>query len=101
VIVDEVRCEGAGREHRRDTPFGSPLTRPRAAFPRGLAELGYREGQDISIEWRSPEGREERLPTLAAELVRLGVDIVLAAGPEARIAVMKATSTVPIAWPVG
>ena len=66
------------------------------AFPRGLAELGYREGQDISIEWRSAEGREERLPTLAAELVRLGVDVIVAAGPEARTASMKATSTVPI-----
>ena len=47
------------------------------AFKKGLRELGYAEGKDIVIEWRSAEGRPERLPALAAELVRLKVDIIV------------------------
>jgi putative ABC transport system substrate-binding protein len=66
------------------------------AFPEGLVQLGYREGRDIAIEWRSADGRQERLPQLAAELLRLGVGVIVAGGPEARIAAMKATSTIPI-----
>lgn len=67
-----------------------------AAFPAGLADLGYREGRDVTIEWRSAEGRADRLDTLAAELVQSGIDVIVAGGPEARIAAMKATTTIPI-----
>jgi putative tryptophan/tyrosine transport system substrate-binding protein len=66
------------------------------AFPRGLWDLGYTEGRDVVIEWRSAEGHGDRIPGLAAELVRLGVDIIVAAGPEARQGAMGATSTTPI-----
>ena len=66
------------------------------AFPRGLQDLGYVEGRDLVIEWRSAEGRNDRMPALAAQLVRLGVDIIVAGGPEARQAAMEATSTTPI-----
>ncbi len=66
------------------------------AFPRGLRELGYTEGRDIVVEWRSADGRTDRIPALAAQLVRLGVDIIVAAGPEARQGAMGATSTTPI-----
>ena len=67
-----------------------------SAFPRGLAELGYLDGRDVSIEWRSADGRGEDMQGLAGELVRSGVDVIVAAGPEARIAAMKATTTTPI-----
>ncbi len=66
------------------------------AFPQGLRELGWAEGRDVVIEWRSAEGRIDRMPTLAAQLVQLGVDVIVAAGPEARLAAMSATSTIPI-----
>jgi putative tryptophan/tyrosine transport system substrate-binding protein len=81
----------------------SPMARD--SFPRGLRDLGYVEGRDVIIEWRDAEGNNHRVPALAADLVRLGVDVIFALGPEARTAAMKATSTVPIvalgADPVG
>jgi putative ABC transport system substrate-binding protein len=66
------------------------------AFPRRLTELGYVEGRDVMLEWRSAEGRSDRMPALAAQLVQLGVDLIVAAGPEARLGAMSATSTIPI-----
>jgi putative ABC transport system substrate-binding protein len=66
------------------------------AFPRGLRELGYVEGKNLVIEWRSAEGRYERLPELAAELIRLRVDVIVAPGPPAISAAQKVTTTVPI-----
>ena len=66
------------------------------AFVQGLRELGYVEGQNLTIEERSSEGRYERLPALAEELVRLKVDvIVVPAGQNARAA-QQATRTIPI-----
>ena len=53
------------------------------AFRQGLRELGYVEGKNIVIEWRSAEGKLERLPELAAELVRLKVDVIVTGGPTA------------------
>jgi putative tryptophan/tyrosine transport system substrate-binding protein len=62
-----------------------------------LRELGYIEGQNIAIEYRYAEGKRDRLPELAAELVRLKVDIILAAGGDALIRpAMNATKTIPI-----
>ena len=52
------------------------------AFRQGLRELGYVEGKNIVIEYRYAEGKRDRLPTLAAELVRLNVDIIVSAGGE-------------------
>jgi putative ABC transport system substrate-binding protein len=66
------------------------------AFPQRLTELGYVEGRDVMIEWRSAEGRGDRMPALAAQVVQLGVDLIVAAGPEARLGAMSATSTIPI-----
>ena len=51
------------------------------AFREGLRELGYVEGKNIDIEWRYAEGKLDRLPALVAELVRLKVDLIVAAGP--------------------
>ncbi len=66
------------------------------AFRQGLRELGYVEGKNIVIEWRSAEGKLDRLPALAAELVRLKVDVIVTAGPTATRAAKEATSTIPI-----
>jgi putative tryptophan/tyrosine transport system substrate-binding protein len=66
------------------------------AFRQGLRELGYVEGKDIVIEWRSAEGKFDRLPVLAAELVRLKVDVIVTAGPTVTRPVKEVTSTVPI-----
>ena len=51
------------------------------AFRQGLRELGYVEGKNIVIEWRYAEGKRDRLPALAAELVRLKVDVIVTGGP--------------------
>ena len=62
-----------------------------------LRERGYIEGQNIAIEYRYMEGKRDRLPELAAELVRLKVDIIVAAGADLLIrAAMNATKTIPI-----
>jgi putative ABC transport system substrate-binding protein len=68
------------------------------AFGQGLRELGYVQGQNIAIEYRSADGRYERLPGLAAELVRLKVDVVVAGAPPAHVAAKQATSTIPIVF---
>ena len=76
----------------------SPSTSParRKAFQQGLRELGYVEGKNIIIEWRFAEEKFDRLPALAAELVRLKVDIIVTAGPQATRPAKQATSTIPI-----
>jgi putative tryptophan/tyrosine transport system substrate-binding protein len=66
------------------------------AFRQKLRELGYVDGKNIIIEWRSAEGKPERLPTLAAELVSLKVDVLVSYGPTTTRAAKKATTTVPI-----
>jgi putative ABC transport system substrate-binding protein len=66
------------------------------AFRHGLRELGYVEGHNIVIEYRSAEGSDERLPALAAELVGLPVDVIVAGSAQALLAAMGATSTIPI-----
>jgi putative ABC transport system substrate-binding protein len=78
--------------------FGSPSTIPTRieAFRQGLRELGYVEGKNIFIEWRSAEGNADRLPSLAAELVRLKVDIIVTNGPYSTRAAKAATVTIPI-----
>jgi putative ABC transport system substrate-binding protein len=66
------------------------------AFREGLRELGYVEGKNIVIEWRQAEGKLDRLPALAAELVRLKVDVIVTGGPTATRPVKAATTTIPI-----
>jgi putative tryptophan/tyrosine transport system substrate-binding protein len=67
-----------------------------AAFRQGLRDLGWVEGHNIVIEYRSGEGRYDRLADVAAELVRLNVDVIVAAPTPAALAAKKATTTVPI-----
>src|SRR6185436_4162784 len=66
------------------------------AFRNGLHELGYVEGKNIVIESRYADGKFERLPALAAELVRLKIDIIVSASPPVTRAAKDATVTIPI-----
>src|SRR6266508_1966928 len=66
------------------------------AFRQGLRDLGYVEEKNIVIEWRSAEGKADRLPGLAAELVRLKVDVVVTGGAGATGPAKEATATIPI-----
>ena len=66
------------------------------AFRQGLRDLGYVEGKNIVIEYRSAEGKFDRIPALAAELVRLKVDVIVTGGPTVTRPVKEATSTIPI-----
>ena len=66
------------------------------AFRQGLRELGYVEGKNIVIEYRSAEGKFDRLPALMAEIMRLKVDIIVSHGPTTTRAAKKASSTIPI-----
>lgn len=66
------------------------------ALRQGLRELGYTEGKNITIEWRFAEGKLDRVPALAAELVNLKVDIIVTGGGAATGAAKQATSTIPI-----
>jgi ABC-type uncharacterized transport system substrate-binding protein len=66
------------------------------AFRQGLLELGYKEGQNLEIVYRSSDGRDERFPGLASELVRLKVDVILTRGTPAALAAKSATRTIPV-----
>ncbi len=96
LVVD---AQQAGRVYRigflgASSPSG---TSPRLdVFRQGLRELGWVEGQNIVIDYRFAEGRFDRLPDLAAELVRLKVDIIVAAPTPAAVAAKNATETIPI-----
>ena len=81
-------------------PFDTPEFRQaRDPFLQGMRELGYVEGQNFIVEYRSAEGKQERFPSLANDLVRINVDLIVAlATPHARAA-QQATRTIPIVVP--
>jgi putative ABC transport system substrate-binding protein len=81
------------------TLFGRPANLEAhflGAFPRGMRELGYVEGKNLVIEWRSADSKSERLAQLAAELVKMKVDVIVADGAQSISVVQKATSSIPI-----
>src|SRR5258707_6838974 len=71
------------------------------AFEEGLRSLGYRVGENVAIEYRFADGEMERLPANAADLVRLGVDVIVAGTNPNTVAAMKATTTIPIVMTAG
>ena len=79
------------------TPRGDPSTE---ALLRGMSELGYADGQNIALEYRFAEGKPERLPELAADLVRLNPDMIFAMGGDVAPHACHATRTIPIAFVV-
>ena len=73
-----------------------PVSARREAFRQGLRDLGYVEGKNIIIEWRSGEGKADRVPGLAAELVRLKVEVIVTDGSGSTRSAKQATSTIPV-----
>ena len=72
-----------------------------SAWRRGLSETGYVEGKTVAVEYRFADGQYDRVPAFAAEFVRRGLSLVLAAGPPAALAAKIATTTIPIVFIVG
>ena len=78
-------------------PFSNSPARTEA-LRQGLRELGYEEGKNILVEWRSAEGKLDRLPVLASEFVNLKVDVIVTQGPIATRATRNATTSIPMSW---
>src|SRR5947208_16026885 len=79
--------------------LGAPHSNPNFdVFVQGLRELGYIDGKNIVIEYRYAEGKEDRLPELATELVRLKVDAIFTAGTPALFALKQASKTIHIVF---
>src|SRR5205085_10873552 len=98
------------RAQRQPTPVigflhaGSPEANVKhvAAFRKGLGEAGYVDGREVTIEYRWAEDRDDRLPELAADLVRRKADVIVATGGLNPVrAAKKATSTIPIVFTAG
>ena len=99
TTVPPTEAQQPARIHRIGILFPSSVYSARVeAFRQRLRELGYVEGKNIVIEYRYAEGKDERLPDLVAELVRLKVDIIVTIGPGATLAAKKASATIPIVF---
>jgi putative ABC transport system substrate-binding protein len=97
-------CASASAQQPRKVPrigyLFTGLLAPKE-FLQALQELGYVEGKNIAVEFRAAEGKEERLPALAAELARLNVDVIVAPGTAPAQAARQATKTIPIVYTGG
>ncbi len=94
-----ARAQQAGRIYRIGIVEPIPAIRNAAnldALRKGLRDLGYVEGRNLVIEYRSADGRAERFPDLASELVRLNVDLIVTRGTPAAIAAKNVTETIPV-----
>jgi putative tryptophan/tyrosine transport system substrate-binding protein len=91
-----AKAQQAGRVYR--VGYLSTGALPPEAFLQGLRDLGYVEGRNVVIDYRSAEGKPERLPALAAELVALKVDVIVAPNTPAALAAKQATRTLPIVF---
>ena len=92
----KLRRVGVLAARRRPASLESDLM---GEFPRALRDLGYTEGKNLSLEWRFAENQNERLPDLAADLIRQGVEVIVAIdGTPATLAAQKVTNTIPIVF---
>src|SRR5437762_2975232 len=94
-----VRAQQAGKVYRIGILEPIPAAQNAAnldALRKGLRNLGYVEGRNLSIEYRSADGRAERFPELASDLVRLKVDLIVTRGTPAARAAKDATATIPV-----
>lgn len=94
-----ARAQRTGKLYRIGILEAIPATQNAAnldALRRGLRDLGYVEGQNLIIEYRSADGRAERFPELASELVRLKVDLIVTRGTPAAKATKSTTGTIPV-----
>ena len=100
LLVAEADAQETRKVSRIGVLFGGSPGDPLAeSFKQGLHDIGYVEGRNINIEHRWAEGQGERLPGLAAELVRLNVDVIVASS-QAALAAKKATTVIPIVMPI-
>ena len=92
-----VDAQSADKVWRIGYLTAAPRDVPRARpFHDTLRELGYVEGRNVILEWKNSEGRAKRFPELAAELVRLKVDVIVGGDNPAIAAAQHATRTIPI-----
>jgi putative ABC transport system substrate-binding protein len=91
----------AGRVYRMGYLVIGSRELNKKAFEESLRSLGYRVGENVVIEYRFADGKMERLPALAADLVRLGVDIIVTGFNPSTVAAMQATTTIPIVMTSG
>jgi len=101
LILTTIQLGEAQQQPTKIPQIGYLMTRSldpvrTEALRQGLREFGYVEGKTIVIEWRSAEGKLDRLPALAAELVRLNVVVIVTSGPTPTSAAKEATVTIPI-----
>src|SRR5450432_2362338 len=99
AAVGAADAQQAGKVYRigyLSAPSRESVAQAHEAFRRALRELGWIEGQNLIIEYRWANGKVERLPDLAAELVALNLDLIVAPAGSAALAAKKATSSIPI-----
>ena len=96
VIADAQQPKKLPRIGFLSAASSSAISARVEAFRQGLRELGYADGKNILIEWRFAEGKSDRLASLAAELVRLKVDVIVAEAPTSTRSAKQATVTIPI-----
>ncbi len=99
AIVQLSQAQQAGKIFRigfLDSSTASGMAGLLETFRQEMGKLGWIEGKNITLEYRFAEGKTERLPELAADLVRLKVDIIVVSEPTAALAAKNATTTIPI-----
>jgi putative ABC transport system substrate-binding protein len=96
LVTDAGQLSGVRRIGYLESGSAAPGTPNVEAFRKGLRDLGWVEGQNIAIEVRYAAGKFDRLPALAAELVRLKVELIFASTTPGALAVKRATTTIPI-----
>ena len=90
-VIGVLRAQSADDEYKNFT----------VPFLQGLKEAGYVEGQNVAVEYRYAENQIDRLPALAADLVRRRVAVILASGTAPALAAKPATTTIPIVFAIG